>query len=245
MGIKVYYKSPVIWNMVLYSIFSLAFLYFQNIYRFNSTIMSKVFYLEFMESFWPIFAMVILTVICLLKDLRKLASMLFIVLVGLTLSITTYNLFVEFAKLPLVLLFFYLLFGFYLYQFYYSEIEESYYNPMFSKNDLFAPMNKNINVKICKEDEPVAHGVLTNWSKDGCFIKFDDALDLKGTYTIVIEYEGFSFEDKANFVSSTSEKNGYGFKFVKLNMDKNTTSLGWGHFYEIIDEMGFTPELLR
>lgn len=246
MGVKIYYKSPIVWNMILYSLFSLTFIYFQNIYRFNTSILDEEFYLQFLKSNWPYISLVGLTVFSFLNNLKRFALILYLVMIGVTLAVTTYYLFLDFSKLPLILLFFYLLFGFYLFQFYSAEIEESYYNPLFHKADLFKPTNDFAKVKISKDlEEEKFDAILTNWSKEGCFLYFDEPKNLKGNYFLEVEFRGLNFIQKANLISTTSAKDGHGFKFKDGVRNNPNNSLGWNNFYEIINELGYEPELLK
>ena len=97
MGVKVFYKSPVMWNMILFCIFSVMFLYFQSIYRFDSSILSRDFYLRYINDNWSIIMVSSLTMISLFYDFKRLASFLFALMVSITLAITTYFLFLDFC----------------------------------------------------------------------------------------------------------------------------------------------------
>lgn len=246
MGVKVYYKSPIVWNMILHLMFSLAFIYFQNIYRFNTSILNEGFYFEFAAENWPFIGLIGLTILLFFNNVTKLASIFFLAVMGITMFLTTYYLFLDFSKLPVILLFFYLLFGFYLFQFYYVEIKESYYNPIFHKNDLFAPENNFAKVRLVRGPESIPiDGILTNWSEEGCFIYFGGAQALKGKYLIEIDFSDLIFKEQATVISSLTDKTGHGFKFKHLRKKKVNNSLGWLKFYEIMSELGYRPELLR
>lgn len=245
MGVKVFYKSPVMWNMILFCIFSVMFLYFQSIYRFDSSILSRDFYLRYINDNWSIIMVSSLTMISLFYDFKRLASFLFALMVSITLAITTYFLFLDFSKLALLVLFFYLLFSFYLFQFYHVELEESYNNPLYDDRDLFLPNTTYLNAKIKKKDQEVADGILTNWSEEGCFILFKEKVNFKGKCELFISFKDYSFSDFGTVVSKTKNGKGVGIKFKSKSREKNDRPLGWQHFYEIMEELGHEPELVK
>ena len=110
---------------------------------------------------------------------------------------------------------------------------------------MFEPSFRDFEIKIYKDEKFVSNGVLTNWSVEGCFVRLDDAKSLRGKYLLEVHYEGHKFTEFANLVCSNKELSGHGFKFKHMGKMKKLQDLGWNQFYEIIDEMGYTPELLR
>lgn len=245
MRVKVFYKGPILWNMILFSFFSFIFIYFQSLFKFNTSILNNEFLHHFIQSNWPFMTLMCGTLICLLNDIRKLGASLFLALIGGTLAMTTYYLFSEFSKIPLILLFFYLLIGFYLLQFYNVEVNESYYNPLYDENDLFMPSRSLFHVTIYQDQEKLSDALLTNWSEDGCFLFLDNICKLKGKVSLHIEYKGHVFKEDATIVSAAKDGRGFGAKFKFKEKMKKMQHLGWNSFYEIIDEMGFEPELLK
>ncbi|MDP7321839.1 MAG: hypothetical protein QF441_14625 [Bacteriovoracaceae bacterium] len=246
MNLKLYYRSPVIWNIVLYIILSLVFIYFQEIYRHASSILVKELFISFVKNNIYILSIFILTILSMFTVYKKLTNLLLISSISLTSILTVMNLMNEFSKFSLIILFIYLLVAFYLIQFYNVDIKESYYNPLFGKNLLFDPMLKQIPVKIYKDDNEIGQGYLTNWSEEGCFIYLEEPTLLKGKVEVMVSYMQSEFKQKAYIVAALKGKNGYGVKF-QFNSKKgeNLNSLGWKQFYEIIEEMGLKPELLK
>lgn len=245
MNLKVYYRSPVIWNIILYIILSFAFIFFQEIFRNTTSIIEKDLFKNFVLEHYLVAVIFTLTICSFFIKNKAITLFLFFITVSATFLLTSYNLFLEFSKFSLIILFFYLLIAFYLYQFYSVDIEESYYNPQFNNNMLFEPMLKQIPVVAIVNEKEVARGYLTNWSEEGCFIYLPEPFKIRGRVNLKVSFLERSFMGSGVVVSSTSKNNGYGIKFKSKQKAENLDSLGWGEFYEIIEEMGLKPELLK
>jgi hypothetical protein len=225
--------------------FSFAFVYFQEIFRNTASIVEKDLFKTFVSEHYVLISIFVLTIASFFTGQRIVTQTLFFISVSSTFILTSYNLFLEFSKFSLIILFFYLLIAFYFYQFYCVDAEESYYNPQFDNNFLFPPMLKQIDVEISNENKVLAQGYLTNWSEEGCFVYFSEEASLKGKLSVKVLFKEREFIEPAFIVSVTKKKNGYGFKFKSNKKEENLDSLGWSHFYEIIEEMGLKPELLK
>ncbi len=185
MNIKIFYRSPVIWNIVLYIIFSFVFIYFQEIYKNASSVIEKGLFKNFVIEHQALVVLFSITIFSLFKNNRKIAILLYTSSVLVTFALTTYNLYLDFSKFSLIILFFYLLIAFYFYQFYSVDVSESYYTPQFDKNYLFTPMLKKIPIKIEKKEGELLEGYLTNWSEDGCFVFLNSEQQIKGSVKTV------------------------------------------------------------
>jgi hypothetical protein len=106
-------------------------------------------------------------------------------------------------------------------------------------------MLKTINVEISNDKGLKAEGYLTNWSEEGCFVYLPEEVPIKGKVTLKTFFKNNEFLELGSVVSATKKKNGYGIKFKSIKKEENLDSLGWGEFYEIIEEMGLKPELLK
>lgn len=244
MRLNIFYRSPVIWNVALFILFSFFFLYLQEIFYNLSSILKKELIVEFVKNNLFIVAVCSLAIINVLR-LSRYAKHLTILVIGVTAIQTVLNLNVEFSKMILVLLFFYLLLFFYVYQFFAMDLEESYYNPNFSKSDLFTPMLTKIEISLLAEDRKlIEKGFLTNWSAEGCFIKLENSTTLKELKEIKVTLEGHDFYQSVIVVSKVSDSKAFGLKFQPDKGGRDGHCLGWNQFYEIIEEMGYSPELL-
>jgi hypothetical protein len=251
MKIKIYYRSPVLWNMILFVCFSFGFLFLQDVFYNISTILNKTILREFVLNHLVTIGLFSITILSLLL-MKKISKMLLVFVVATTLLQTVLNLNTEFSKMILVLLFFYLLLSYYLIQFFSMDLDESFYNPKFDEKHLFEPMLTKIQCEIFnnkandEEDglEGIANGYFTNWSQEGCYVFFNEVIDLKGPLRLQVEMDGHKFSQEISVVSRFKNKKGYGFRFISSQKRQIKNHLGWNEFYEIIEEMGYSPELL-
>lgn len=243
MKLKIFYRSSVIWNIILFIMFSFVFLYLQDIFLKVASVRDRELFIQFAESnLWILilFGFAALTIYKIKRFGRYLISLVAII----TSIVTINNLIIQFSKINLIILFFYLLIAYYLYQFYREECDEAYYKSLFTDDDLFEPMLKKINCSIIdKEGNEISTGYLTNWSEEACFLNLDKKLEkpLKSC-SLKITYEETSFENEFDVVSMSKVSNGLGLK--RKNNFVSDSKLGWKDFYEIMEEMGLNPELL-
>lgn len=247
MKLKIYYRSPVITNIILFIMFSFIFLYIQYLFLNVSSILNVEMYKTFLRNNVFVLVYFIFSAMMVLQ-IRKFAGLLFSGVVLLTSIMTALNLVTQFSKINLIILFFYLLIAYYIYQFYKLECVEAYYKTNQESNILFDPMLKRVNCSVISETKIVGNGYLTNWSQEACFIALEKKIDkarLKKCQ-IKVEFEGATFVQDFEVVSMTKNKLGIGLrKKSTRNLDeKNSTVLGWDHFYEIMNEMGLSSELL-
>ena len=133
MRLNIYYRSLVVWNVVLFIFFSFFFLYLQEVFYNLSSILNKELIKEFVKENALVMSLYVVTIFNVLR-LSRYAKQLTILTIGITVVQTVVNLNLEFSKMILVLLFFYLLLFFYVYQFFVMDLEESFYNSNLNAN---------------------------------------------------------------------------------------------------------------
>lgn len=244
MDVKVYYRGPVVWNVVLFIFFSFCFLYLQEVFYNLSSILRKELLIEFVQTKSVTVTVYIIAAISVIR-MSNFAKQLTLLVIGITTIQTILNLNTEFSKMILVLLFFYLLLFFYVYQFFSMDLQESFYNPGFKKTDLFSPMLTKIPCDVLDaNNQVISSGFLTNWSREGCFIFLNDSVGVSNLNTLRVKFENHEFIQNGILASRTKNKEGLGLKFSKPNSGREGHSLGWTDFYEIIEQMGYSPERL-
>jgi len=244
MKLKIYYRSSVVWNIFLLLILSLLFIYFQYSSMNSDSVMSMHQLDKFLMSHVGIVVVFGWTMFSFLNNYQSLGRKLLIVCVLITGGMSIANQFHEFSKLSLIVLFFYFLISYYLYQFYLIDATESYYSPLFTNDEFYEPKLTKVGVEIYRDDEKLTAGYLTNWSQEGCFVYVKQERLSRGKYTIKVNFLDREFLGEASLVSASKKLDAYGFKFI-LAPEKDKNVLGWNQFYEIIEQMGFDPELLR
>ncbi|MAZ49259.1 MAG: hypothetical protein CME65_11915 [Halobacteriovoraceae bacterium] len=225
----------------MFVVFSYIFLFLQYSYQNSLSIITHEELVSYALN-KKIIGILFLSTMIFVFRLSKVLSLFYWLMVATTVSVSLNGLWVEFSKLIILLLFFYIVFSYYLYQFLKEDLNESYYNPQFDEGFLFKPMCKQIPVRLKKGDqEKVIECHLTNWSEGGFFVFLNESTDLRGLYSVFIDYNGHEFETQAKIVARLKDDLGYG---LKIYSDKSDTPLSWSKFLNIIYEMGYQPELL-
>ena len=237
---KIFYKSQVIINSVVYCCLSVVFLLIQSAIVIDSSLLNIKFLLEYFILGLPIVILALLTTQQLLKY-KKYSNKMFITLVVTVVLVTSKNLIVEFDKLILLTLFFYTLIAYYFYQFIDSDLNESYVSPNYSIFRLFEP--RGINIRLTKlNGKDVIEGLLTNWSVSGGFIYFSDVINIAPREKIKLElnFNNTTFLCQGYVVSMAVAKNGIGFKITEINEHKD--KLNWLDFNTLTNIMGLDPK---
>lgn len=244
MNLKIYHKSAIIWNVILFILLSFVFVYLSNAVYFSESIFKKSFLTSFVNSNKFLIGYYALTVL-LTYRLSKKSRLFFVLSSLLTVSFISYQLFNDFSKLILLILFLFIIVSYYIYYFLSSELSESYYNPLYSAEDLFDPMLKKFKCNI-SWDESNLSAYFTNWSSSGFFIFVEGQSKGKVPKLVDVEikYEGIVFKCRAKVVSKARNNKGFGLKVLETNNEENSDT-SWFGFYEIIDKMGYHVEYLK
>jgi hypothetical protein len=153
------------------------------------------------------------------------------------------GLFIEFNKIIVVALFFYVVIAYFIYQLYSYYLSLASLNPNYSSHDLFDPLLKKIDCEISNSQE-IYKGYLTNWDEEGCFIMLEKPfLEKLKNLRLTIVFSGRSFEQDGEVVAQSTDFKGVGIKFNKV--PKGLNVFNYAEFNELVHELGFKPERLR
>ncbi|MBC75787.1 MAG: hypothetical protein CME64_07210 [Halobacteriovoraceae bacterium] len=206
------------------------------------TVFNQPFLKDTLLQFWSFNLLLLATAMSVFK-VKHFSKYLFVAVVGAASGITIFNLFDHFSKLITISLFLYLITSYYFYQFLKIEIDEAYYNPSFSEDDLFEPMLTKLNCEVRDTNTGnVYQARLTNWNPNGCFVYLENPvedIDFKNAQ-ITTSLSETSFNSVAVLACRTQDKKGFGFRVPSTKGD-----FGWREYYSILDQMGFNVELLR
>lgn len=244
MNIKIYYKSAIIWNVILLILLSFVFVYLSNAVYLSESIFNKSFLVAFTTSHKYLIALYFITAILTYK-LSKRSKLLYILSCLSTVSFISFQLFNDFSKLILLILFLFVVVAYYIYYFLVTELAESFYNPLYTSEDLFEPMLKQFKCKVKWGDKEL-EGYLTNWSMAGFFLYIEQEIKDKLPKTLFVEifHEDVTFNCKVRVVSRARDGHGLGLRIVEFPKDEDS-DLSWFGFYEIIDKMGYQVEYLK
>lgn len=240
--LKVKKKDTIIINVVIYLILSFFFLYLQHAYRHHLSPFSLVYLQKGLELFWYIALILLISIILIWRHHRFaiLAYQISIFAVGFKVM---EGLFIEFNKIIVVAMFFYVIISYFLYQLMASYLKMASINPNYEASDLFQPLLKEMPCFLVY-GETHLEGNLSNWDMDGCFIKLNSAAKkLPKKLEVKVIFGGREFVQHGEVVAGTRDLTGVGIKFEKIKKDLNV--FNWSEFMELVHELGFKPERLR
>ena len=240
--LKVKKKDVLVVNLIFFLILSFLFLYLQYAYRYHLSPFSMAYFRKSIELFWyALCPMIIASLLCWRHN--SWSKIAYILSVGIVSFKAIEGLFIEFNKIIVVALFFYVVIAYFIYQLYSYYLSLASLNPNYSSQDLFDPLLKKINCEI-SNSQMVSKGYLTNWDEEGCFIMLEQPLSEKiKNLRLTIEFSGRSFEQDGEVVAQSTDFKGVGIKFNKI--PKGLNVFNYAEFNELVHELGFKPERLR
>lgn len=239
--LKVKKKDTIILNVIIYLFLSFFFLYIQHAYRHHISPFSLVYMRKGLELFWYVAATLILSGIMIWKH-HKYSILMYRISILLVSFKVIEGLFVEFNKIIVIAMFFYVTISYFLYQLLSYYLSLASINPNYSKDDLFDPLLRKIHCKVSGENVEVT-GHLSNWDNEGCFIKLDSSKPLTTQVKVQVFFQDREFLQNGEVVASTLDLSGVGIKFESTAKDLSV--FNWAEFMQIVHELGFQPERLR
>ncbi len=239
--LKVRKKDTIVRNAIVFLGLAFGFLYLQHAYRHHISPFSLVYLRKSAELFWYVALPVAVSAVLVWTHHRLSlgAYVLSVCLVGFK---VTEGLFVEFNKIIVIAIFFFVVISYFIYQLLRHYHTLASINPNFSRNDLFEPLLRVIPCHVEDRGE-VYPGFLTNWDEEGCFIKLSSMKKFSKTLKVQVKFQGRDFLQDGEVVAQSMELQGVGIRFKKTPKDFNV--FNWAEFSELIDELGFQPERLR
>jgi hypothetical protein len=209
----------------------------------------SAFSLEFLKSTLLenvyLFSSLILTSI-LVYNLKKSCKLFYCLSILFVSTYSVINLFEEFSKLVLIVLFVYFLISYYFYFLLKSDLNLSFYNPAYDEKNLFDPMLLKIKCilmyKVSDKDVEIS-GNLTNWDESGCFVSLESSIP-KGVRPerLIIEFNNQKFEENVKVVTLLKCRDGVGLRF---HVNKSNNMFNWTELNKIITDMGISVEYVK
>jgi hypothetical protein len=244
--LKVKKKDIIVSNLIVFLFLSYLFLYLQYAFRHHLSPLSWAYFKKSFELFWYIIIPLITGISFIWKHHRWALSF-FVFCVGIVSYKVIEGLFIEFNKIIVVSLFFYIVISYFLYQLFKYYLNLANLNANYSPTDLFDPLLKKISCTLTcvvnLQNENLS-GHLTNWDEEGCFIQMDSMpIELPSKVSIIIQFKGRRFEQEGEVVAQSMDSLGVGIKFGIT--PKGLNVFNWAEFIELVHELGFKPERLR
>lgn len=242
--LKVRKKGMIVLNCIFYLVLSFFFLYLQYAYRSHVTPFSVLYLQKSIELFWYIVLPLIVSMGLLWKHHRYCSHAFVISTVLIGFKILE-GLFIEFNKMIVLSLFFYVVISYFLYQLLNQYLSLAELNSNYSENDLFKPLLTEIHCSLqLNNGEHEYAGVLTNWDSEGCFVRLHEwpAEKMKKA-SLVIHFGGRDFVEHGEVVAQSTSLKGVGLKLKYSSKDLKV--FNWVDFIELVEELGFDPKRLR
>lgn len=239
--LKVRRKDSVVFNAIIFLLLSFVFLYLQYAYRHQLSPLSVTYLRKSVELFWYVSVPVGLAIFFLWR-IRPLGIYLYAACTLLVSFKVIEGLFIEFNKVIVVALFFYVIISYFIYQILNQYFTTAAINANYDRDDLFPPMLREIPCMaiVAEREHP---GILTNWDDDGCFLKLSERAVLPRKTGLRIRFEGREFFQEGEVVAQTQDFLGVGIRFKAS--EKSLKTFNWAEFVELVHELGFGPERLR
>ena len=240
--LKVKKKDIIVVNVIIYLVLSFFFLYLQHAYRHHLSPFSLVYMRKGLELFWYVAITLGATIFLVWKHHRwsVWAYRISIFLVGFK---VLEGLFIEFNKIILLALFFFVVISYFLYQLLSYYLSLASINTNYQSSDLFDPLLRQIPCEITFNEDQKVQGHLSNWDYEGCFIKLAQAQSLPHHVKLSIQFQGREFVQDGEVVAETQDFTGVGIRFERRAKDLSV--FNWAEFMELVQELGFQPERLR
>ena len=241
MNFKVKYKSPIVWNIILFLVFSFIFLHVQiALIREISALNLRLIRVNIFQ-LKEIVGMLALAIYAII-NMKNWSRILYFLAVTSVIGFTVFLLRENFSKMILVILGLYTAIAYYFYQLLIYELEEPCYNPNYDERNLYAPMIKEIKV-IIKDEKAQLAGYLTNWNSTSCFIHLSEAVknSLSKNLLCEIHFCDRVFISNAILTTISEGLDGIGLKFET----DGTEVFSWKSFYEVTEQQGITAELIK
>ena len=242
--LKVRKKGMIVLNCIFYLVLSFFFLYLQYAYRSHVTPFSVLYLQKSIELFWYIVIPLVLCMWLLWKHHRH-CSTAFVISTFLVGFKILEGLFIEFNKMIVLSLFFYIVIAYFLNQLLNQYLSLAELNSNYSDNDLFKPLLSEIQCSLqINKGEQEYSGVLTNWDSEGCFVRLNDwPKEKMKKVNLVIHFGGRDFFEHGEVVAQSTSLKGVGLKLKYSKKDLKV--FNWVEFIELVDELGFDPKRLR
>ncbi|MBL6988212.1 MAG: hypothetical protein ISR65_00450 [Bacteriovoracaceae bacterium] len=244
MAVKLYKRSRVTANTLLYVLLSVVFLHIILSLSRGSSALDLSRFLEIFKD-QPYIAVLGLLSFFAVMQVRNISKILLLAFASIIIFESFLQFFHEFDKFILVLAFCYFLITLYVFIVWSLELQESVYCPCFSHETIGRKSMYHLNVMIEFGYKEKANGHLTNWHDESCFIILKEKFgEVKGTIKFIIDFEGKRFIQKGEVVSCYGKGIGVKFFLADDYLEDGHDIFGWREFFTILSDRGYLPQLL-
>lgn len=236
MRYRVYSHGMVIRNLIVFSVFSLLYIYVNRAYVYGFSPLDDRGMVYFFKSF-PlfIFPLTLLAVnVVLMYFLKKISTWIFAIYSLYCLCVGLYFYSYSFDKLILFYNFSYFVSAYLLLIFLRKELDLAWCNPNYTFRDMRSEKTRQLKVFL-KSKSGEYEGVITNWDDKSFFVQSSEfGKDRRLAFTV--KCFGVDFCGNARVVLSNQDGRG-----VRVINSKYNNDPSWSDFLEIINDRGHRP----
>ncbi len=238
--LKVLKQSVAMQNIIIFLLLNIFFLH---VISSLANGHSAFNFAQFKENILDNNILMLLTLVAVLlvSWVKKLSAyvLLGIILWTTRMAISFYL--IDYSKFVLLLIFFYLVTGGIFFLFWFLEMEEAHYHPLFNARELGNKNEFNLDctLKIRGRDH---NGFLSNWGERSCFFvqNSPELQKIRGRGILQLDYQGNSYQN--DVVVYTEYGGGVGLIFREWSQsDENTLFYSWNELNILLSDRGFNP----
>ena len=235
--LKVLKQSVAMQNVIIFLLLNIFYLHIVKSLTLGH---SSFIFSEFKAQILDNYLLVILTLltVLLVSWVKRISALFLLFVIGWTTSISVKFYFVDYNKFSLMLIFFYLLTGGIFFLFWFIELEEPFYHPLYERHEIGNRNEFQINC-ILKIKGNEYNGYLSNWGESGCFCVINNlhSKHLRGKGKLEVLYGQKVYS--AFIEICTEYDNGVGMVISDKKVDSIFT---WSELFTILSDRGLNPK---
>ena len=236
MGLKVFERSTLVKNELGFIVLSLILVHTVLSFSAGQTIFDTGLVIDTVKNLKMLLLLGVISAVMIYRLDNKSDILITFFSAGVCVKLAT-EFYVTEDKLTLFFLFFYACISYFFITFWKIEMDEPFYVPGYSKNDVERRYNERFPVRL-EVGGKEKIGSIVNAGKKGCYVRLEGHEEIKqaSNVKLKIDFSDYQFESVGRVVSTYSN-DGVG---IKVANDEEETELGnWNDFFEIINDRGF------
>lgn len=238
--LKVLKQSVAMQNIIIFLLLNIFFLHVVSSLAHGT---SAFHFAQFKTHILDNYLLMLLTLstVLMVSWVKKVSAYLLIAIIVWTTNDAIHLYLIDYSKFVLILIFFYLLTGGIFFLFWFLEMEEAHYHPLFNTHDLGNKNEFQLNCSI-KMREGEFQGYLSNWGERSCFFVLNSEHEkkIRGQGVMSLTFQGNIYQN--NVLVYTKYGNGVGLVFqAPPKVEELSDFYSWNELFILLSDRGFNP----
>jgi len=238
--LKVLKQSVAMQNIIIFLLLNIFFLHVvSSLANGTSAFLFSGFKSHILDNY--ILMLLTLFTVLMVSWVKKISAYLLIGIIVWTTNAAIQLYLIDYSKFVLLLIFFYLVTGGIFFLFWFLEMEEAHYHPLFSTSDIGNRNEFQLNCSLTIGDQ-IYSGFLSNWGESSCFFVLDAGMGKKvrGSGMLELKFQGNLY--KNSIVVYTEYGDGVGLVFQDSpEEDESSDFYFWNELNMLLSDRGFNP----